>query len=244
MIRFLFFLFVACATFNSQAEDLGKSGDVTILVKDHFGTRIPNAEIQFARLPSFKTDEEGKAIIQNVEWGRSYQIKVSAKDYREYDGFHEIDKKRSTITIELGWTVERWKEYTEQARLEEIQSRDSIVAATDFSEYADCDDTTGLHYWMEAKFPGGQAVLNQYVDDMTEYPEPSIDMNEQGKVYLSFVVEMDGSITGVKIERGVSSDIDREARRIVRSMPKWIPAYCNGEKVRVRCRVPIVFTLT
>ncbi|PWL27292.1 MAG: hypothetical protein DCO96_11125 [Fluviicola sp. XM-24bin1] len=96
---------------------------------------------------------------------------------------------------------------------------------------------------VEAAFPGGQAELTRFIVNNIEYPEVSIDMEEQGRVYLSFVVEKDGSITGVKVERGVSKDLDREAKRIVRAMPKWEAGEVKGKKVRTRCSLPIVFTL-
>ncbi|MCR9171741.1 MAG: TonB family protein [bacterium] len=96
---------------------------------------------------------------------------------------------------------------------------------------------------VEASFPGGAAALQSYIVNNIQYPETSIDMDEQGKVYLSFVVGSDGSISQVKVERGVSKDLDREAKRVVRSMPKWIPGEAGGKKVATRCRLPIVFTL-
>ncbi|MDB3906004.1 energy transducer TonB [Crocinitomicaceae bacterium] len=96
---------------------------------------------------------------------------------------------------------------------------------------------------VEAAFPGGAAALQSYIVNNIQYPETSIDMDEQGKVYLSFVVGADGSISQVKVERGVSRDLDREAKRVVRSMPKWVPGEAGGKKVATRCRLPIVFTL-
>lgn len=96
---------------------------------------------------------------------------------------------------------------------------------------------------VEAKFPGGQPELTKYIVSNIQYPEVSIDMEEQGRVYLSFVVEVDGSVSGVKVERGVSQDLDREAKRIVRAMPKWEAGEVDGKKVRTRCSLPIVFTL-
>ncbi len=96
---------------------------------------------------------------------------------------------------------------------------------------------------VEAEFPGGAAELQRWIASNVEYPETSIDMEEQGKVYLSFVVETDGSISGIKVEKGVSTDLDREAKRVVRNMPKWKPGEAGGKKVRTRCRLPIVFTL-
>lgn len=96
---------------------------------------------------------------------------------------------------------------------------------------------------VEASFPGGAAALQSFIVNNIQYPETSIDMDEQGKVYLSFVVGADGTISEVKVERGVSKDLDREAKRVVRSMPKWNPGEAGGKKVATRCRLPIVFTL-
>jgi periplasmic protein TonB len=96
---------------------------------------------------------------------------------------------------------------------------------------------------VEAEFKGGAQAMMKYIQQNIQYPPTSIEMNEQGKVYLSFVVEADGSISNVSIERGVSKDIDNEAKRIVRSMPKWTPGEAKGKKSRTRCRLPINFQL-
>ena len=94
---------------------------------------------------------------------------------------------------------------------------------------------------VEAEFIGGPQALMKYIQLNIQYPPTSIEMNEQGKVYLSFVVEADGSITNVAVERGVSPDLDREAIRVVRSMPNWIPGEAKGEKCRTRHRLAITF---
>ena len=96
---------------------------------------------------------------------------------------------------------------------------------------------------VEAGFPGGAAAMQQWIVDNVQYPQTAIEMNEQGRVYLSFVVESNGSIGGIKIERGVSIDLDREAKRLLRRMPKWVAGEAKGRKVRTRCRLPINFTL-
>lgn len=96
---------------------------------------------------------------------------------------------------------------------------------------------------VEAQFPGGTVELQKWIANNVVYPQTSIEMNEQGKVYLSFVVEEDGSITNVTIVKGVSTDLDREAKRLVKSMPKWVPGEAAGEKARTRCQIPINFTL-
>ena len=96
---------------------------------------------------------------------------------------------------------------------------------------------------VEAEFIGGPQALMKYIQSNIQYPPTSIEMNEQGKVYLSFVVEADGSITNVAVERGVSPDLDREAKRVVRSMPNWKPGESKAKKSRTRCRLPINFQL-
>ncbi|MBL1278723.1 MAG: energy transducer TonB [Fluviicola sp.] len=96
---------------------------------------------------------------------------------------------------------------------------------------------------VEAGFPGGAAAMQKWIADNVKYPQTAIEMNEQGRVYLSFVVEPNGSISNIKIERGVSADLDREAKRLLRKMPKWNAGEAKGRKARTRCRLPINFTL-
>lgn len=96
---------------------------------------------------------------------------------------------------------------------------------------------------IDAEYIGGYAEMMKFIQENLEYPDDAIDLGEQGRVYVNFVVEKDGSISNVKIERGVSEAIDREAARIVRSMPNWKPGELNYAKVRSRVRLPINFVL-
>lgn len=95
----------------------------------------------------------------------------------------------------------------------------------------------------EAMFPGGNAALSNYLQTNVKYPEVSVKNNEIGKVFVSFVVEKDGSIQNAKVEKGVSPALDEEALRVVRSMPKWTPAMKDGKEVRTVLTLPIVFHL-
>ena len=88
---------------------------------------------------------------------------------------------------------------------------------------------------------GGPAAMMKWIKANAKYPQTSIEMNEQGRVFLSCIVEKDGSITNVKVERGVSIDLDREAKRVVRKMPKWIPGEQSGKTVKTIVRIPISF---
>jgi len=95
----------------------------------------------------------------------------------------------------------------------------------------------------DAMFPGGVIEMIKWVVQNIDYPEAAIEFNEQGRVYLSFIVEPDGSITNITIERGVSFDLDKEAKRVVKTMPNWIPGEKGGKKVRTRCSLPINFEI-
>lgn len=95
----------------------------------------------------------------------------------------------------------------------------------------------------EAVFPGGVVAMKKFLAENVVYPEIAMELGDQGRVFVEFVVNRDGSIEQVKILRGVSPEIDREAKRVVRSMPKWEPAESNGEHIRARCRIPINFIL-
>ena len=92
-------------------------------------------------------------------------------------------------------------------------------------------------------FPGGSDALKQYLSNNVKYPVVAQENGVQGRVVVSFVVERDGSITDVKVVRSVDPSLDREASRVVSSMPKWIPGKQNGSPVRVKYNVPVSFKL-
>lgn len=92
-------------------------------------------------------------------------------------------------------------------------------------------------------FPGGDAALMGYLRDNMHYPTVAAENGVQGRVVVGFVVERDGSITDVNVLRSVDPSLDREAMRVVRSMPKWTPGKQNGSAVRVKYQVPVTFRL-
>lgn len=92
-------------------------------------------------------------------------------------------------------------------------------------------------------FPGGNGALMKYLAENIKYPVVAQENGVQGRVVVSFVVEKDGSITDVQVVRSVDPSLDREAQRVVKSMPKWIPGKQNGSAVRVKYNVPVSFRL-
>ena len=95
----------------------------------------------------------------------------------------------------------------------------------------------------EPTYPGGDDAMEAYIKENVKYPEEAIKNKEQGKVYVRFVVEKDGSFSNVRIARGVSPSLDAEALRIVTAMPKWNPGLQRGRAVRTNVVLPIAFKL-
>ncbi len=92
-------------------------------------------------------------------------------------------------------------------------------------------------------FPGGMDKLMKYLSDNIKYPSQARELGIQGKVFLSFVIEKDGSVTDVTLLRGIGGGCDEEAIRVVKNMPNWIPGKQRNIPVRVRFNLPVNFRL-
>ena len=92
-------------------------------------------------------------------------------------------------------------------------------------------------------FPGGEQALMQYLAVHIHYPEQAKKLHQQGRVFLHFIVEGDGTITHIKVLRGISPSLDSEAVKVIENMPKWNPGTQRGKPVRVSFNLPIMFTL-
>ena len=90
-------------------------------------------------------------------------------------------------------------------------------------------------------FPGGQKELLSFLSRNIKYPTKAIESKIQGRVIVQFVVNKDGSISNAKIVRSVDPDLDKEALRVINSMPQWKPGRQNGKAERVRYTLPIIF---
>ncbi len=92
-------------------------------------------------------------------------------------------------------------------------------------------------------FPGGDDELRKYIAQSVKYPAIAQENGIQGRVFISFVVNTRGEVTDVKVARGVDPNLDKEAIRVVQSMPKWTPGMQRGKAVKVSYTVPINFVL-
>lgn len=93
------------------------------------------------------------------------------------------------------------------------------------------------------QFPGGQIAMMKYIMENMKYPEQAMKEGIQGRVAVRFIVEKDGSISDVKPILSVHPLLNKEAVRVVESMPKWTPGKQNGKPVRVRFNLPVMFKL-
>ena len=92
-------------------------------------------------------------------------------------------------------------------------------------------------------FPGGNQALQEYLAKSVKYPVIAQENGIQGRVFVSFVVDKNGDITNVKVARPFDPNLDKEAVRVVQSMPKWSPGKQRGKAVKVNYTVPINFVL-
>lgn len=95
----------------------------------------------------------------------------------------------------------------------------------------------------DPEFPGGIEALMKYLQQNIKYPQLARENNITGKVYVTFVVERDGSVTGVRVLRDIGGGCGQEAVRVVKSMPKWTPGKQRGKAVRVQYNLPVNFSL-
>ena len=93
------------------------------------------------------------------------------------------------------------------------------------------------------KFPGGEQAMIKFVAENINYPQEAKDKEIAGRVFVSFVVEKDGSVSNVKVVRGIGGGCDEEAARVIKGMPKWKPGMQKGKPVRVNYMMPVFFKL-
>ena len=92
---------------------------------------------------------------------------------------------------------------------------------------------------VEAEYPGGMPALMKYLIENITYPADYGDVGFCGKIYISLIINVDGSVSDVKVQRGVDPKLDKMAKQIILRMPKWNPAETDGKAVRSRIRIPI-----
>ena len=127
---------------------------------------------------------------------------------------------------------------------------DSTLAANQNPESASDDAPEDEHIYMDLvveqmpQFPGGQQALFKFLSENVKYPAIAKENRIQGRVICQFIINKDGSITDVEVVRsGGDPSLDKEAVRVLKAMPNWIPGRQQGKLVRVKYAVPVNFRL-
>ncbi|OFX58602.1 MAG: energy transducer TonB [Bacteroidetes bacterium GWB2_41_8] len=138
-------------------------------------------------------------------------------------------------------------EIEDELHIEDSEATDktAITAVMQVATQEEEKEETAVFFIVEEmpEFPGGQLALRTFIAQSIKYPVIAQENGIQGKVFVNFVVGKDGTISQAKIFRGVDPSLDKEALRVVNSLPKWKPGKQGGKPVRVSYTVPINFVL-
>jgi len=168
------------------------------------------------------------AVIQEI-----YQPKISKPEivYEDYVVVEEIpESEKSENTGYISFNQES----------NEIPTTNTVVETSAPVEIEIKKEPVTLAETMP-QFPGGQSELIRFIYKNIEYPLAALKQGIEGRVWCSFIVEADGSISNINLEEGVFIFLDDEAIRVLKIMPNWIPGQTKGENVRVKVYIPIVF---
>ena len=178
---------------------------------------------------------------------RFYQgsVEVPLDKIGEMEILHETDV--STLVDRAAEKHAQYR-YVRQTRMQNMADPDSVL--TDYYELCYSNDSTSMLAWEREnapgslpEFPGGMEALYKYLAENVQYPEQAKADGIGGRLFVSFIIEKDGSISEVKVVRGHNKYLEEEAVRVVKAMPRWTPGTFLGEPSRAQFNLPITFKL-
>lgn len=191
----------------------------------------PEVEEQKFEQPEIEVPEEVLATVQVTQIAIVDADKVK-NEVMDMDTQKEDNTARGVVTQEGSDDADKFKAVQEQVVVKEPEP-----------EVKPKEEEIFVAVEQQAEFPGGTAAMMKWLSNNVRYPEVAQQNDIQGRVIVKFVVEKDGSIGKAEILKGVDRDLDREALRVVKKMPKWQPGKNNGVAVRSYFNLPVVFKL-
>lgn len=182
--------------------------------------------------PEIEVPEEVLATVQVTQIAIVEADKVK-NEVMDMETQKEDNTARGVVTQEGSDDADKFKAVQEQVVVKEPEPE--VVKPKEEEIFVAVEQ--------QAEFPGGQAALMKWLSNNIRYPESAQQNDIQGRVIVKFVVEKDGSIGQATIAKGVDKDLDREAIRVVKKMPKWQPGKNNGVAVRSYFTLPVTFKL-
>lgn len=190
----------------------------------------PEPEEQKFEQPEIEVPEEVLATVQVTQIAivDADKVKNEVMDMEEQK---KDNTARGVVNQEGSDDADKFKAVQEQVVVKEPEPEKPV------------EEEIFVAVEQQAEFPGGMAALMKWLGNNIRYPEAAQQNDIQGKVIVKFVVEKDGSIGAATILKGVDKDLDREALRVVKKMPKWQPGKNNGVAVRSYFNLPVTFKL-
>jgi len=241
-------------TYNPKTDKL----PATDTVPDQYNNQVFNAVEQ---VPSFPGGQQAfsKYLAKNIKYpadaknnkveGRSVITFIVEKDgsLSDLKVLRALGSGTDEEAIRVLKASPKWKPGTQNGRKVRVQYSLPVNFSLS-NKVANNNAVTDVNQVFTAvenvpTFPGGDGAFGKFLATNVRYPKAARDANLQGRVVASFVIEKDGSLSGIKVIRGLGLGIDEEAVRVLKLSPKWIPGNQKGKPVRVAYSVPINFTL-
>ena len=187
------------------------------------------------------TADKGMAFIKKTLCSEM-QLYQTEPEEVDYSSDEEVPVVDSTVVAEpsdeeAGYgeaeNSSTLSESTESASSEQVVTAEASAVGDEVFDVVD----------QMPEFVGGASSLRSYISQNVRYPAIAEENGVQGTVVVKFVVERDGTVTSVQVARSVDPSLDKEAVRVVKGMPRWIPGKKNGQPVRVSYTIPVSFRL-
>lgn len=191
----------------------------------------PEEEVKYEQ-PEVEVPEEVLATVQVTQIAIVDADKVK-NEVMDMDTQKEDNTARGVVNQEGSDNADKFKAVQEQVVVKEPEPEKAKPK----------EEEIFVAVEQQAEFPGGQGALMKFLSSNIRYPESAQQNDIQGRVIVKFVVEKDGSIGNVTVVKGVDRDLDREAIRVVKKMPRWQPGKNNGVAVRSYFNLPVTFRL-
>ena len=249
---------------NTNRQQRPQSVDAIINAVKWRNVTFQQPSEQLAARQDDVADDEEETIIINKETERGQEIQLESKnesispntdqsDLIVSNEYNKLVGRMALIIVSsillvfvyLGYQNNRADNLSDNngtqsnAELDRVSSDTmAIEDLRDGAQYITYDEVE-----LKPSFPNGLTALTQWLNENIKYPAEAAKDGVEGRVIVEFVVEKDGSINNVRVVQSVDPLLDKEAIRVVKSMPKWIPGKQNGKPVRITYSVPIVFRL-
>lgn len=206
-----------------------KESSMLFIVPSGGGIKQIGDLLQGQFLADFKS---ATAMKLQITYGASYEYETYV--FKMNGSTASYNKVASQAKPELNNKQESTTQPIEQSQTNSNEQTKSTI---------DDNDEVFTVVEEDPEFPGGMEAMYKFIADNLSYPSLAKDNNITGRVFVSFVVEKDGSISNVKTMRDIGGGCGAEACRIIRSMPNWIPGKQRGKIVRVQYTLPVNFNL-